>query len=113
MNIPQKLKSGDEVKTSTFRAINGIIDYLNSLRIIGDGRTIIVSQTPSGTTISAIQKPAGRPQTGGGGGALTLGVITNRPPNGFGAATYKVITVNADGSWVASGEDIPIVIPEF
>jgi hypothetical protein len=52
--LPQKLQSGQEFMPATVRAVNGIIDYLHSTRLVGDGRTIKVDQTHGGTLISAL-----------------------------------------------------------
>lgn len=63
--IPQKLKSGQNFKEATVRAINGIIDHLNSTRLVGDGRTIRVNQTGGGTEVSCLPQ-AGSGRTEGG-----------------------------------------------
>ena len=52
--IPEKLQSGQIFKPSAVRAINGIIDYLRSTKIVGDGKTIRVNQTGGGTEIAYI-----------------------------------------------------------
>ena len=59
MQLPRKLQSGDWLKQSTFRTVNGIIDYLATQRIVGDNQTIKVSQQNTGLTISAIPSPYG------------------------------------------------------
>lgn len=74
----------------------------------GDGDTIL-------NTDNSILRVRRQPAAGvaSGGGAVTLGVITSRPSGGYGTATYKAITLNADGSWSATGPDIACVIPKF
>lgn len=57
MQIPQKIKQGDYVKTSTYRTINGIIDYLHTQRIIGDNKTISVSQMTNGVGLTVLSTP--------------------------------------------------------
>ena len=52
--IPEKLQSGQIFKPAAVRAINGIIDYLRSTKIVGDGKTIRVNQTGGGTEIAYI-----------------------------------------------------------
>ena len=59
MQLPRKLQSGDWFKPSTFRTVNGIIDYLATQRVVGDNQTIKVSQQNTGLTISAIPNPYG------------------------------------------------------
>lgn len=51
--------------------------------------------------------------TGGGGGIGSLGVITQRPSGGAGAAVWQTITLDANGNWTASGTDVPVIIPQF
>ena len=40
-----------------------------------------------------------------------LGVVTTPPPSGGGPGAYRKITLNADGTWEAAGEEIPIIFP--
>ena len=46
-----------------------------------------------------------------GAGALGIGVVTTPPPSGGGPGAYRKITLNADGTWEAAGEEIPIIFP--
>lgn len=64
--IPAKLQSGENFKSAVVRAVNAIIDHLAASRLVGDGRTVRVSQTCGGTQISVIAQPVAQ---GGGGGA--------------------------------------------
>lgn len=50
---------------------------------------------------------------GGTGGGGSLGVISMRPSGGSGPATWKMVTLNADGSWTATGDDIAVIIPRY
>lgn len=63
--IPQKLQRGQNFKAAAVRAINGIIDHLNSTRLVGDGRTIRINQTGGGTEVSCLLQ-SGRGATMGG-----------------------------------------------
>lgn len=81
--IPEKLQSGQIFKPSAVRAINGIIDYLRSTKIVGDGKTIRVNQTGGGTEIAYIPQNSA---TRGGGTSqfnylfqLSIGQSENKP----------------------------------
>ena len=94
--IPEKLQSGQIFKPSAVRAINGIIDYLRSTKIVGDGKTIRVNQTGGGTEIAYIPQNSA---TRGGGTSqfnylfqLSIGQADNKP----------VLVVNYNST--ASGE---------
>lgn len=56
MRIPQKLNKGDLIKPITYRTINEIIDYLHTQKIVGDNKTITVTQGTKGVLLSAIQQ---------------------------------------------------------
>lgn len=64
MRLPEKLKSGDDFKGGVFEKINALIDYCKSSEIRGDNRTVRISRTPSGITISAL--PQNRQSVSGG-----------------------------------------------
>ena len=64
-NIPEKLQSGQIFKPAAVRAINGIIDYLRSTKIVGDGRTIRINQTGGGTEVSCLLQNGRGAATGG------------------------------------------------
>ena len=81
--IPEKLQSGQIFKPAAVRAINGIIDYLRSTKIVGDGKTIRVNQTGGGTEIAYIPQYSA---TRGGGASqfnylfqLSIGQAENKP----------------------------------
>ena len=42
---------------------------------------------------------------------ISIGVLTSGPSNGYGPAVWKAIKVNADGTWTATGEEVPVVVP--
>ena len=50
---------------------------------------------------------------GGAGGGGALGVITTRPSGGVGPATWKAVTLNSDGSWTVTGDDMAVIIPRY
>ena len=54
MQIPSKLVSGMAFRQGVVNKINDIIDYLRSIRIVGDNNSIQVSQCVNGLTIKAI-----------------------------------------------------------
>ncbi len=56
MNLPEKLKNGDDFKRGVFEKINALIDYCKSSEIRGDNRTVRINRTPSGITISVLQQ---------------------------------------------------------
>ena len=56
--LPKKPQAGERVLQGIFDSVNQIIDYLPSLRVSGDNKTIKVSTFKSGTIIEAIQKPS-------------------------------------------------------
>lgn len=42
---------------------------------------------------------------------IAIGVLVSGPSNGYGPAVWKAIKVNADGTWTATGEEVPVVVP--
>ena len=52
MHLPEKLKSGDQLRSATIETINTLIDYLASTRLV-QGGGIRLQQYVHGTTISA------------------------------------------------------------
>ena len=67
MQLPSKLQSGMNFKTSTVNAVNQIIDYLKTQRLVSDNKTIRLNQLTSGIAISTIQNPTAK---GSGGEAF-------------------------------------------
>ena len=65
--LPSKLQSGQNFKTQSVKKINQIIDYLKSQRIVGDNKTIKVSQLTSAVSISSINNPVSKGSGKGGG----------------------------------------------
>lgn len=65
--IPLKPAAGEKVLQSFYDSISEIIDYLPSLEIRGDNKTIRVNNSKFGKTITAIQKPSGAGGSGSGG----------------------------------------------
>lgn len=68
--LPSKLQSGQNFKTQSVKKINQIIDYLKSQRIVGDNKTIKVSQLTSAVSISSINNPVSKGSGGSGGGSV-------------------------------------------
>ena len=48
---------------------------------------------------------------GDGGGEVALGVLVSGPSGGYGPAVWRAITVNPDGTWTATGEEVPVIVP--
>ena len=65
MQVPSKLKSGDDFRSGVVNKINSIIDYLSSQRIRGDNQTVSVNQFANGITIKAIANPVSQAKQGG------------------------------------------------
>lgn len=59
MNIPEKIKSGDK-RNVIFSRLNALIDFVRSLELKGDNRTIFLSKTPSGILIRGKEQGGGR-----------------------------------------------------
>ena len=55
--FPKKPQAGERVLQGLFDSVNQIIDYLPSLKVSGDNKTIKVSTFKSGTIVEAITKP--------------------------------------------------------
>lgn len=67
-NLPRKPRAGDRTLQSMYDAICNIIDYLPSLEVRGDNRTVRVNSFGTGKTIEAIKYSANIP--GGGGSTV-------------------------------------------
>lgn len=76
--LPKKPQSGERVLQSLFDSVNQIIDYLPSLRVSGDNKTIKVSTFKSGTIVEAINKP-----TSSGGRTTAEPETTQTEYNGY------------------------------
>ena len=98
-------RSGDPIPVGWFG------DFWDDVRAceISGGPGIRVTRTPNGTIVSAIRQPSGG--SGGSGGEVALGVLVSGPSNGYGAAVWRAITVNPDGTWTAAGEEVPVIVP--
>lgn len=77
---PRKPQRGDKVLQSLYDSVCQIIDYLPSLQIVGDNKTVKIDSFGAGKTISAI-KPANSSITGGGvtEKQVFLGIVLNAP----------------------------------
>lgn len=54
--IPRKLQKGQQFKAATVDKINEIIDYLQTQKIVGDNKTIKVSQLTSGVGLTVLNQ---------------------------------------------------------
>lgn len=50
-------------------------------------------------------------QVASGSGEVALGVLVSGPSGGYGPAVWRAITVNPDGTWTATGEEVPVIVP--
>lgn len=66
-NLPNKLQHGDNWKSASVNAINQIIDYLKSQRIVVDNKTISATQGVNGITLTAKPQTSAKP-----GGSKTV-----------------------------------------
>ena len=92
----QRPVSGETVPAGWF---GDLWDDVRACELSG-GPGVRVNRTPNGTTVSALRNSSG--------GA---GVLVSGPSNGYGPAVWKAIKVNADGTWTATGEEVPVVVP--
>lgn len=70
-----------------------------------------------------VPPPAGNASFGWKGGAswswfqakegAALAVLTVPPSGGFGPAVYRVISAADDGSWTATGPELPVIVPKI
>ena len=102
------LNSGDVIPEGYFGML---YRDLKSLLLRGDGKYLFVDNTPNGQVIRFRPQAEQRGGGVGGGGSIGIGVVTTPPPAGGGPGAYRKITLAADGSWEAVGEEIPIVFP--
>lgn len=66
-NLPRKPQTGDKTLQSMYNAICNIIDYLPSLEVRGDNRTIKVNSFGSGKTLEVIGRTSGSAPSSGSG----------------------------------------------
>ena len=100
----QRPVSGEQIPAGWF---GDFWDDVHACELSG-GSGVRVNRTPNGTTVSALRNSSGG---GGGSGEIALGVLVSGPSNGYGPAVWKAIKVNADGTWTATGEEVPVVVP--
>lgn len=115
-SIPSKLTQGQQWKESTIRAINQIIDYLKSQRIVGDNQTVSVNHTVNGITISAKPQAPAKPPVKSGGTVPVVGsaVLCKTYSQDFGGnyLTYQGL-VYAKGINNGSDGTYEIIIPQM
>lgn len=75
---PKKPQRGEKVLQSLYDSVCQIIDFLPSLQVVGDNKTVKVDSFGSGKTITAI-KPANSTTSSSGSSQqqVFLGIITN------------------------------------
>ena len=75
---PKKPQRGEKVLQSLYDSVCQIIDFLPSLQVVGDNKTVKVDSFGSGKTITAI-KPANSTTSSSGTSQqqVFLGIITN------------------------------------
>lgn len=75
---PKKPQRGEKVLQSLYDSVCQIIDFLPSLQVVGDNKTVKVDSFGSGKTITAI-KPANSTTSSSGAAQqqVFLGIITN------------------------------------
>lgn len=106
--IPDKIRHGD-TPSRVPRAVNDIIDYLRqTVPVPGTG--IRINEMVNGNVFEADRLPQTVTQTVTGGD-VALGVLVSGPSNGYGVAVWRAITVNPDGTWTATGEEVPVIVP--
>lgn len=93
--LPKKPHYGDDAITSLVQSVNQIIDYLPSLQVRGDNRTIRVNSFGYGKTIEVITQPQAIQTAAPASTATTtlsmVEIVDSEIP-------IKVKKVNADGS---------------
>lgn len=84
-NLPRKPQKGERVLQSIHDSLCEVIDYLPSLEVRGDNKTIAINSFGSGKTIRAIQQP-----TTPGGGVVESGELyLAKVVSGDGIKGYK------------------------
>jgi hypothetical protein len=83
MQLPEKFKTGETLKSDIGPKLNRIIDCIKSIIPHGDQSTIAVNTTPGGSFFSALRRGG---SGAGGGDVIQIAKITSRT----GARTYLV-----------------------
>ena len=85
MQLPEKFKTGETLKSDIGPKLNRIIDCIKSIIPHGDQSTIAVNTVPGGSFFSALRRGGG---AAGGGDTILIAKVTSRT----GARTYLVDT---------------------
>jgi len=96
--LPRKPQAGDRTLQSIYNAVCSIIDFLPSLEVRGDNKTIKASSFGSGKTLEVIGRSASSAQSGGSG--ETSDVVPAMINGGDNKTGYSV-------SLYANGKDQP------
>lgn len=107
----RRIENGDNLNQVIVARVNAAIDKINELADLhGDGMTIAIDPAMN-WEVRCLLEPAASGGSGGSGGEVALGVLVSGPSNGYGAAVWRAITVNPDGTWTAAGEEVPVIVP--
>ena len=85
MQLPEKFKTGETLKSDIGPKLNRIIDCIKSIIPHGDQSTIAVNTIPGGSFFSTLRRGGG---AAGGGDTILIAKVTSRT----GARTYLVDT---------------------
>lgn len=107
MKVPDEIKRRDPISLLP-RKLNEVIRYLRAARLVA-GPGVRLRESTSGTTMTVETQPSGG--SGDSGGEFALGVLVSGPSGGYGPAVWRAITVNPDGTWTATGEEVPVIVP--
>lgn len=99
MQLPSKMQSGQNFKDTTVKTVNNLIEYLKTQRIVGDNKTVKITQASSGLLVSATLPNA---QKGGGGKSsaidhpFKLSILTNEDGSALLNISQARIIINGD-----------------
>lgn len=106
MKVPDEIKRRDPISLLP-RKLNEVIRYLRAARLVA-GPGVRLRESTSGTTMTVETQPSGG---SGSSEEVAFGVLVSVPSGGYGPAVWRAITVNPDGTWTATGEEVPVIVP--
>ena len=87
----RRIEDGDDFSQVIVARVNAAIDKINELADLhGDGMTIAIDPAMN-WEVRCLLEPAAS--------------------GGYGPAVWRAITVNPDGTWTATGEEVPVIVP--
>ena len=105
--FPRKPVAGEKVLQSMYNAICQIIDFLPSLEVRGDNKTIKINSFAGGKTISAVATPAASPGgTAQEDNSPKLAKIISAQDASIGMYTVQLVTPTGDPLLDADGDEI-------